>query len=99
VEGVRSTLEGAKAEVDKDRPMLIPRWCIVYLRETAQGLIEAEGDGKKLTAFPWIETLRASAASPARQYFRNHFSPASQSKNFSADAGSRCTQNTQIVAS
>jgi hypothetical protein len=107
VEGVRSTLEDAKADVDKNRPsrrrtqpssnsdaqeaaratvrsacvaaeqrfsrsggnplhaweaiwmctssevtpMPLPRWCIVYLHETAQGLIEAEGDGKKLAAF------------------------------------------------
>ena len=47
---------------------------------------------------PWIETLRTSAAAPAGQSFRNHLSAALRSKNFSADAGRRCAQNTQITA-
>ena len=32
-------------------PMMLPDWCISYLHETAQGLLAAEGDGKRLAVF------------------------------------------------
>jgi hypothetical protein len=58
-------------------------------------LLEALADCDR--SGPSIATLRASAASLDGQYFRSHLAAVSQSKNFSADAGRRCTQNTQIT--
>jgi hypothetical protein len=32
-------------------PMMLPDWCVPYLHQAAKGLLDAKGDGEKLTAF------------------------------------------------
>jgi hypothetical protein len=32
-------------------PMMLPSWCTAYLHQVANGLLDAAGDGEKLTAF------------------------------------------------